>query len=77
MLTAAAQAESEGDTWLYAEEVYTEGFDYEAASYAYRQAGLYQAYADQLRAAARAPRSQRWTDLARGRLHWAPCLVTP
>jgi hypothetical protein len=55
LLTAAAQAEVQGDVWVNTEDyALSEGL-YEAAAYAYNEAGKWFAYADQLRAIACSP----------------------
>lgn len=55
LLTAAAQAEVQGDVWVNTEDYALSQDDYEAATYAYNEAGKWFAYADQLRAIACGP----------------------
>jgi hypothetical protein len=53
MLLAAAQAaENEGVNWVYSEEVFIDDDNYEAANYAYIQAGIAFKEADRLYAEA-------------------------
>jgi hypothetical protein len=52
LLQEAQAAESEGDDWVYAEDVFLDDNDYEAVNYAYLQAGLAFKEADRLYALA-------------------------
>jgi hypothetical protein len=54
-LAAAAQAEVQADIWVNTEDYALSEDDYEAATYAYNEAGKWFAYADQLRAIACSP----------------------
>ncbi|HTW00811.1 MAG TPA: hypothetical protein VMF87_10975 [Streptosporangiaceae bacterium] len=52
LIQEAQAAENEGDTWVYAEDVFLDDGDYEAVNYAYLQAGLAFKEADRLYALA-------------------------